>query len=135
MTARDTLGPLQTAIYVRLTGDATLMNLITGVFDHVPEGTDKPYVVVGEAFATPRNSQDRFGRRTAQNIHVWSDQLGYSQVNQIANRIIALLDHQPLTVTGHDVVLANFEFQQTLDDPDRRLRHGVVRFGLTTEQQ
>lgn len=134
MTSRDTLGPLQTAVYAKLSGDATLTALITGVFDHVPEGTGYPYVVVGEAFATPRNSQDRKGRRTAENIHVWSDHLGYSELNAIADRIIELLDHQALTVSGHDIVLSNFEFQQTLDDPDPDVRHGVIRFGFTSEQ-
>lgn len=134
MTARDTLSPLQSAIYTRLTGDAALMALIEGVFDFVPEGTQYPYVTIGEAVATPRNSQDRYGRRAAETFHIWSDHLGYSKITQIADRIVQLLDHQPLTVTGHDTVLANFEFFQTLQDPDPDIRHGVLRIAFTTEQ-
>lgn len=134
MTARSALGPLQTAIYTVLDGDATLGGLVTGVFDFVPEGQQKPYVVVGEAYATPRNSQDRYGRRNTETIHVWSDHLGYSEVNTIMDRIVELLDHQSLTVTDHDVVLANLDFSQTLDDPDPDIRHGVLRFAFVTEQ-
>jgi hypothetical protein len=134
MTARNTFGPLQTALYTKLGGDATLSGLVTGVFDEVPEGTQTPYMVIGEAYATPRNSHDRHGRRTVETIHVWSDHLGFSEANTITDRIVGLLDHQPLTVTDHDVVLAHFEYDQTIRDPDPNLRHVVLRFAFTTEQ-
>lgn len=133
-TAIDTFGPLQSAIFSKLDGDATLSGLVTGVFDDVPEGTQYPYVVVGEAYGTPRNSHDRHGRRNIETLHIWSDYHGYSEVNSIADRVIKLLDHQALTVTGHDVVLAHYEFAQTVEDPDPDIRHLVLRFAFTTEQ-
>lgn len=133
--AKSSLGPIQTAIYTRLTGDATLLALATGgVHDWVPEGTNKPYVHIGETIATPRNAHDRFGRRAVTTIHVWSTEHGFSEVNTIKSRITELLDHQPLTVTGHDVVMCHFEFEQNLNDPDPEIRHGVIRFAITTEE-
>jgi hypothetical protein len=128
------MGPIQAALYGALTGDSTLMGLVTGIYDWVPEGTATPYVVIGETIATPRNAHDRFGRRSVTTIHVWSTHHGFSEINTILSRITAVLDHQPLTVTGHDAVMVHHEFTQTLNDPDPEIRHGVIRFAITTEE-
>lgn len=127
-------GPIQTAVYTRLNGDATLATLVKGVFDEVPEGTLKPYVVVGEAYETADNSHDRKGRRTVITVHVWSDQQGFSQTNTISNRIVDLLDHTPLTVSGWTHVATRFEFKQSLRDPDPNVRHAPIRFVVTVEE-
>lgn len=127
-------GAVQEAIYGVLSGDATLGALITGVFDHVPEGTAYPYVVIGEALETPDDSHDRTGRHTVETLHIWSDHRGFSQLGAIAARVVALLDHQPLTVAGHHHVVTRYEFGQQLNDPDPHLRHTVLRFRVVTEQ-
>jgi hypothetical protein len=129
----STMGPIQTAIYQKLTGDATLTGLVEGVHDQVPEGQDLPYVQIGEAYATPRNSHSEFGRRTIISLHVWSDHKGFSEANQITSRLTELLDHQPLTVDGQHVVSVRQDFEQTLNDP-AGVRHVVIRFAVTTEQ-
>lgn len=125
---------IQTAVYALLSGDATLSGLVTGVFDEVPEGTAYPYVVVGEAFETPDNSHDRHGRRTTETIHVWSDHQGFSEAVEIADRVVELLDHQTLAVSGFHHVTTRFDFMQTLRDPDLDIRHVPVRFVVVTEE-
>ena len=132
--AESTLSPLQSALYTKLTGNVPFMAAVTGLFDWVPEGTAYPYVTFGEAMATPRNAQDRFGRRTVETLHVWSKQQGMLQVANIMSLITQALDHQTLTVTGHDAVMVHHEFEQTLNDPDPEIRHGVIRFAITTEE-
>ena len=127
-------GAVQAAIYDVLSGDAALGALISGVFDEVPEGTACPYVVIGEALETPANSHDRFGRETVETLHVWSDHRGFSRVSEIAARVVALLDHQPLTIAGHHHVVTRYEFGQQLSDPVPHLRHTVLRFRVITEQ-
>lgn len=140
MTARDTLGPIQAALFTRLNADTSessagsLGDLGVEVFDHVTEGTPKPYVVIGEGYATPRNSHDRFGRRNIETIHIWSDHLGFSEANQIADRVIQLVDNQELTVANHTNVIAQLDFDQTIDDPDPDIRHVILRFVFVTEQ-
>lgn len=135
MTARSSLGDLQTALYGVLDGDATLGALITGVFaPRAPEDQAKPYVVIGEAYGTQQNSHDRYGRRTSETIHVWDDQPTLTRISGILNRITQLLDHQSLSVSNQTVVLAYHEFEQLLGDPDPDINHGVIRFVFTTEQ-
>ena len=130
MTAQTPVGLIQTNFYQRLTADDDLPD----IYDHVTEGTPKPYVVVGEAYETPRNSHSEHGRRTVHTIHVWSDHRGYSEATGICDDIIALLDHQPMTIVGFRTVSVRFEFLQLAPDPDPDIRHALIRFVVTTEQ-
>jgi hypothetical protein len=135
MIARTPLYPLQVAMYQRMVGDPDLSSRVTGIFDEVPEGQQKPYVVLGEAFETPRNNHGQFGRTTVASLHIWSSHAGFSEALNIQNSIMELFDHQPLTVDGQHVVAVRYEFSQTLRDPDPDIRHVVLRFRVTTEQR
>jgi hypothetical protein len=131
----DVLTPLQQAIFARLTGDAALMAVITGVFDGAPEGTAYPYVVLGEVIETPDNAHGAFGADSVVTLHVWSKATGYKEGLEMAAHLRRVLDHQPLTVAGHRVVSVRHEQTLTLRDPDSDLRHIPVRFRVTTEQE
>jgi hypothetical protein len=117
-----------------LNSDSELRALVTGIFDEVPEGQVHPYVVLGEAFETPDNTHDTFGREVVITLHTWSRYRGYAEVLRITDRIITLLDHQPLSITGHNVIAVRHEFAQTLRDPDPEIRHVPIRFRVVTEQ-
>ncbi|MFC8442665.1 DUF3168 domain-containing protein [Streptomyces griseoincarnatus] len=134
MTAESAMRPVQAAVYARLTGDATLMALITGVFDFVLD--DYPYIVIGEATEVPDNRHGGFGRQTVITLHVWTQAEGHGPGLAIADRVTELLDHQPLTITGLDWVATRFEFSQTLTDPEPpgNIRHVVLRYRIVTEQ-
>lgn len=133
MTARSPELPVQTAVFQLLTADTELTNQ-AGVHDYVPEDATYPYVEIGETTTTDDSAHDRFGRSQVFTVHVWSKHRGHSEVLTIGNRVIELLDHQPLTISGFDHIFTHFEFSQTLDDPDPLIRHGVYRFRITTEQ-
>lgn len=133
ITNTNVLGPLHTAIYGRLTGDVTLMAKVTGIFDHVPEGSGFPYVTIGEATSTPDGAHDRFGARSTVTIHVWSARHGFSEALAIASDLMRLLDHQALIVNGHDTVAVRHQQTVTMRDPDADLRHVPVRFAIETE--
>ncbi|MYS74169.1 DUF3168 domain-containing protein [Streptomyces sp. SID5926] len=128
--------PVQTAVYGRLKGDATLAGMISGIYDYVPEDVAYPFVVIGEALETPDNRHGGFGRETVVTLHVWSRYQGYSQALRIGARVTALLDHQPLTIEGLDHIATRFEFSQTLTDPEPPgdIRHLVLRYRIVTEQ-
>ncbi|WKV74723.1 DUF3168 domain-containing protein [Streptomyces sp. PCS3-D2] len=137
MTAPAALGPVQQAAYTLLTADTELMALITGVYDYVPEDVVFDYVTIGEATEIPDNRHGGFGRQTTLTLHVWTRYRGHARGQRIAARIVALLDHQPLTITGLHHVSTRFEFSQTLTDPEPPgdIRHIPMRFRITTEQE
>lgn len=140
LISKSPLNPLQKAIVAKLKGDATLTTLLGGssrVLDYVPEGQAYPYVRVGEHLSIPDNDLTSFGRQITETLHVWTRARGNVTGQDIAARIIELLDHQvsALTVTGHRVVSIRCEFDQALTDPDPEIRHHVLRFRIITAQQ
>ncbi|MEV7282874.1 DUF3168 domain-containing protein [Streptomyces sp. NPDC093111] len=134
--AADPLLPIQGALVQALRADTELSMLISGVYDYLPEEAGYPFVVVGEALGIPDNAHDRYGQETSATLHVWSQYRGYSQGLKIGARITAVLDHQPLTIPGHDHVVTRWESTQTLTDPEPpgNIRHVVLRYRIVTEQ-
>ena len=121
---------VQRAVYRTLTEDAELQSLVSGVFDDVPEGTEFPYVVVGESTLLPDNYLTGFGREVRVTLHVWSRYRGFAEALEIADRVCQLLDHQPLEVDGWDHIATRLELVETLHDPDPSLRHVPVQFSV-----
>lgn len=137
MTSPLPLLPVQTALYAKLTADTALMAAVTGVHDgRAPEDAVYPYIVIGEAIETPDNAHDRFGRQTVHTLHVWDQARGFKRVLQIGTQVNALLDHQPLTITGLAHIVTRYEFSQPLVDPEPPgdIRHLVLRYRIVTEQ-
>ena len=137
MTSPLPLLPVQMALYVKLTADATLMNAVTGVHDgRAPEDATYPYIVIGEAIETSDNAHDRFGRQTVHTLHVWDQHRGFKTVLEIGAQVNALLDHQPLAIAGLHHVVTRYEFGQPLTDPEPPgdIRHLVLRYRVVTEQ-
>lgn len=135
MSAASPMDEIHAAVYEVLSGDATLAGMVSGVWDEVPEGTAYPYVTIGEDLEQPDNSHDRHGWQTVLTLHVWSKRRGSTEAKRIASRVIALLDHQPLTVDGYHHVVTRYEFSQTLRDPEQHVRHIPIRFRVVTEEQ
>ena len=133
--AESAVDQIHRAIYARLTGDPELSGMVTGVWDDVPEDADWPYVTIGESIESPDNTHGGFGRDVVATLHVWTKYAGTSQGARIGNRIVGLLDQQPLDIAGHTHIFTRFEFMQSLRDPDPRIRHVVLRFRVATEQQ
>lgn len=125
---------VQTALYQRLHGDATLLALATGgVYDEVPQSTPYPYIVIGEATEVPDDTLTERGKDTTVTIHVWSKAPGNKQTLQIIERLDELLDNQSLTVNGWNAWRVQNEFVEVLrENTDGTLyRHGVPRYRIT----
>lgn len=127
--------PLQQAVLAALEADSALTALVQGVFDFVEEGEAYPYIVLGETVETPDNSHDSHGSNSVITLHVWSKYRGYAEALRIATRVRALLEHRPLTISGHRHVATYFVSQQTLTDPEPPgdIRHVPISFRVLTE--
>lgn len=122
---------IQTAIYTRLTGDATLMGLVTGVFDAVPQEQTLPYVTIGQFEGEDWSTFAKLGEAYAVNLHVWNDSAkGQKTVQAIQSRVDTLLNRAALTVTGYVAVSCIREYVTVLQDPDGVTWHGVQRFRI-----
>lgn len=126
--------PLQEAIYARLTGDAALMGLVSGVFDEVPEATPYPYVVLGETTENRDEAHDRSGVDAAVVLHIWSRYRGYAEAAGILREIDRLLHHADLAVDGFQKVSIFSEQHQFIRDPNPDLRRAIVRYRCWLEE-
>ncbi|QKY79502.1 tail terminator [Streptomyces phage Lizz] len=109
-----------------------------GVYDDVPERITKPYVTMGEMFSIPDNWHGGFGWDILFTTHVWTKARGFKSAIDIANEIIALLDHKRLAIDLPDswsVVSIRFVQLQTLRDPDPEIRHVPVQFRIVIHQE
>ncbi len=139
-TSDNPVKALQGATVAKLRADTALVTLLgvaTKVVDFVDERLAKPYVRVGEFLSIPDNDLGSFGRNITMTIHIWTEARGNATGQDIADRITAILDHQPgaLVLAGHRIVSIRQEFDQSLTDPDPEIRHHVLRFRILTAQQ
>lgn len=145
-TATDVLWVLQVAMRARMLADSDLVDdlgtehpdgrTVSGVYDTgAPEGSPFPYVTIGDAIETARNTLGALGAETVQTLHVWTKGDSFKSGLEIAGHLRRLFDHQPLLISGHRVVSVKHEQTTPLRDPNPEVRHIPVRFRITTEQE
>jgi hypothetical protein len=120
----------QRAIYQALTADPTLMGMITGVHDHVDQGSAYPYVVIGEDSANEWDTDTEQGAESLLTIHSWSREKGRMQTKEIQEAIYEILHRKELTINNAVFYSLFWEFSDSFVDPDGETRHGVMRFRL-----
>jgi hypothetical protein len=130
----DSSWPLQQAVYTALTGDVTLMAMVTGVHDRVPQGAAFPYITIGENTARSWGAAGVDGVEATLVLHAWSRARGRKEVKQIMAEIHRILDDAGLPVTGHALVNLTFEFSEYLPDADGETEHGLARYRAVTHR-
>lgn len=90
---------VQQALVSKLTGDALLMDDVTGVFDTVPQRSDVPYIAIGgiEQEAIPSIGESLWQVRVV--LDVWTDGSGRKKALGILSRLQALLHHGTLSLS------------------------------------
>jgi len=121
---------VQRTIYLALTADAPLMSMVTGVYDHVDQGTAYPYVVMGEDAAAEWDTDTEQGAESLLTIHTWSREKGRLQTKEIQQQIYEVLHRKELVINDAVFYSIFWEFSDSFLDPDGETRHGVMRFRL-----
>ena len=121
---------LQKAIFSALNGDSTLTSTLSAtIHDHVPQGTQFPYVVIGEETMTDDSStKDIDFNEFTLVIHTFSRNRGRKEAKEIMARVYELLHKASLTVTGANHINTRFEFHDVIKENDGLTYHGVQRF-------
>ena len=137
----DSSWPLQQAVYTTLTGDATLMALIAGVHDHVPQDSAFPLIVIGDEVDEPFGTKTFDGSTAVLTLHVWDQfagatgtgRRGRKRIKDVQSRLRDLLHHATLAVTGHTLIDTEFLDAFAFEEDDGLTTHGVVRFRAVTQ--
>lgn len=132
---------IQTAIYAVLSADATLLALTAGgVHNDIPEGDVYPHVLISRATETTWHTfgtaTTGLGWKNIIRIHVYSRYQGDFEAMQIHERIVALLNFQPLTIAGYPQVSCEYEQMRLLveDVEKTETRHLVGEFCVMVHQ-
>lgn len=120
--------PLQQAVYSRLSADATLMALVTGVYDFVPASAVHPYVTLGEMDGRDLSNAATPGMEFRFPVRVYMREAGRKQSATVMERIHALLHNAALTVTGQTLVGLRCESSDIMLLGDGATYRGTLRF-------
>lgn len=125
----DSSLPLQDAVLVRLTTELSP----TKVYDNPPQSQAEPYVVIGEDFHVPWDTDDSVGSESLLTIHIWSVHRGKKEVKTIQGQIYDALHRYALVVDGFSTVTLEFDSADVLRDQDGESMHGVSKFRALVE--
>lgn len=131
---------IQTAIYSALTSNSTLMTMVTGVYDSVPQaadsgrGDDFPYITIGEDTLVEWDTDTEVGADVTITIHTWSRYRGRSEVKEIQGEVYDTLHRSNLGVSGYNLVGVDWLQSESFMDTDGMTRHGVQTFRITIEE-
>lgn len=125
----NNLSGVQTSIYAAL----TTVPATYPVYDAVPQGVAKPFIVIGEYTAQPDAELATVTTDAMLTIHTWSATAGKAQTHAMLDFIRVRLDGQPIAGTW----LCEEDFVDILEDPSSttasRLYHGIARYRLRIE--
>lgn len=120
---------IQKAVYTAL-----VAALDVPVFDHVPQDSPYPYVVVGDDTAVPWDTDDSLGTEATVTVHAWSQYRGRAEAKELLEQIYTALHRQDIAVENAVTIESIAEFQQTIVESDGLTRHGIIRFRITVDQ-
>lgn len=123
---------LQIAVQARLTGDATLAGMVTGVFDIAPEGQTTPYITYGQHVDS---TMPTFGKPNSDAMFLMdifsqagSDDECYAILAEVRRLLETRPTNAPLTLPSYGQVYLAYQWSTILHETTYQIRHMPVRF-------
>lgn len=124
---------VQKAVHQVLSGDATLMALIDGVYDFVPAETQYPYVTLGESRMQDNSAVGVQGFRQTLAVHIYSRARGRKEVTGIMARMYELLHESAPAADGHSITNIRFMTSSIRLEKDGLTLHGMMQLDVLAE--
>ncbi len=121
---------LQKAIYEKLTGDAGLMALISGVYDNAPQDADYPFITFGKSNSKKYDVLGKNGLEHRVNIEIWSRENGKKQPAYIIESLYSLLHNGSLSVTGAALTSMEILSYSINLESDGCTYHGIINLRI-----
>lgn len=122
---------LQKAVYARIMGSSEVMAMVTGVYDHVPQGTEFPYVVLQMVGSSDHSNIAEAITQVRMVLVVYTRERGSKTALSIMAEIKALLHQAIFAVEGyvlHSCYFVDSELQQLSDGVTYRGNMGFKAF-------
>lgn len=112
-TTKTAAGPVIDAIYDALNVAAITAAPPTGfscgVYDDVPQTAAFPYLRISTPTGIPFDTFGTAGKERTVQVSVFSQYEGTKEAHDILDKVVQLLNHQALAITGHTTVLIDYE--------------------------
>jgi len=105
--AQSALEPILTATYGALNTSA--VTALAPVYNHVPQGTARPYLVIENPTEVPWNTMGEFGKDVTVQLHAVSEAFGDQEALRILNAAILVLDYSKPAISSHQCVSFKYE--------------------------
>lgn len=137
------LKELQIAIITTLKAEAGLTallatnpvdNISPAVYNHAPQDTGFPYVIVGEPDGAEHDADDIQGWTGQVVVHSWSRFRGFEEIMDIMRETDNALHRIEPVVTDARIVTLHRESVDSVLDPDGLTRHGIHAFRVILEE-
>jgi len=131
---------VQTSIYSALTANATLLAMVEGVYDSVPQTETFPYITIGEDAHTNWSTSNNLGHEVLATVNVWSranlrsKERGRKETKTIQGEIFNTLNRASLTYAGYHIINIEEESSDSFVDADNLTRHGVQTFRVLIDR-
>ncbi|KQV33143.1 MULTISPECIES: DUF3168 domain-containing protein [unclassified Rhizobium] len=123
---------LQGAIVARLKADATLTQLVNGIYDQPPTtcwATPKEsFVSIGEAQIIRDDATCLEGGQAYLTLHAWSRKTGYPVVKAVADAVVESLHLADLPMATNRFISIIHRTTRVFRDPDGLTSHAVIEF-------
>lgn len=130
------LWPVQKAMYARMTADAPLGALVSGIYDEVPEKVpaDKPYVAFAEITEKDMSDHGHRAWEVLVVLNVWSAYRGFAKGAEVLSHLDRVLHRVPLEVEGWELIsIARIaDGVRRVNDPN--IRQGQARFRVWVQE-
>ena len=105
------------------------MPRITGVYDHVSEDAEFPYVTIGEQTERAFDTKVTVGENRTIILHCWSQYSGKKEAYEINDLMLQALTKSPIEIEG-GFSMQRFEREAgstVFQDIDGKTYHGVLK--------
>ena len=136
MAGQSALGAIWSAVYGALNVSSLTSTLSCAVYDHVPQRPTFPYVRLQSPTETKLDTFAADGKDCTIQVHIFTSGDAYrgaGKAQAILSEVIDLLHNATLTVTGHSLLMCQYDngFDAGDDDVNGVLvKHYVATFRL-----
>jgi hypothetical protein len=125
----------QTELITLYRGTSAITDLVTGIFDYVPQNQPFPYIHLGEPTEQPMDTFSTPGYSVGIEHHVWSEAKGHYEIYRIIRQInLAIFGATFSLDDGLIVCNLNHEMTNVMIQPDGIVRHGVVSYNAFIQE-
>lgn len=126
---------LQKAIHERLSGDATLTDLLgaDGICDHMLDKRLLPLLVFEAIESRDLSTSTELGEEHFLTLTAWSDQGGHREVQRIAAQVRRLVDGAELPLDGFHLVSVLHRATKIGREKTKPFHKAEIRFRAVTE--